>query len=51
MEGNIFGSVWTLLLGVIVVLKVRVFGLDTVCFVPKDGTLDGLILSSAPIRV
>jgi hypothetical protein len=51
MEGNIFRSVWALLFEVIVVLKVRLFGLDTVCFVPKDGTLDGLIISCAPICV
>jgi hypothetical protein len=48
-EGNIVGSVLTLLLGVIVVLKVKVFDLGAVCVVPKDATLDGLTLSRAPL--
>jgi hypothetical protein len=49
MEGDVFGSVLALLLGVIVVLKVKVFDLGTVCVVPKDEILDGLILSCAPL--
>lgn len=50
-EGDISGRVLALVLGVIVVLKVRVFDLDAVCIVPKDATLGELILSLASFCV
>jgi hypothetical protein len=45
-EGDISGRVLALVLGVIVVLKVRVFDLDTLLLVvPRGATLGELILS------
>lgn len=50
-EGDISGRVLVLVLGAILVLKVRVFDLGTVCIAPKDATLGVLVLSLASFCV